>query len=83
MLFRSTVSGVLIALAAVFGARALVSWIAEAAAYRTSAKAKAELRAEAMTHVLRLGPLGPARLDFPTAPIAGASPSPCRSIARA
>ena len=59
----STVSGVLIALAAVFGARALVSWIAEAAAYRTSAKAKAELRAEAMAHVLRLGPLGPAGRD--------------------
>ena len=59
----STVSGVLVALAAVFGARALVSWIAEAAAYRTSAKAKAELRAEAMAHVLRLGPLGPAGRD--------------------
>ena len=56
----ATVSGVLVALAAVFGARALVSWVAEAAAYRTSAKAKAELRAEAMAHVLRLGPLGPA-----------------------
>ena len=59
----ATVSGVLLALAAVFGARALVSWIAEAAAYRTSAKAKAELRAEAMAHVLRLGPLGPAGRD--------------------
>lgn len=59
----STVSGVLVALAGVFGARALVSWIAEAAAYRTSAKAKAELRAEAMAHVLRLGPLGPAGRD--------------------
>jgi len=59
----STVSGVLVALAAVFGARALVSWIAEAAAYRTSAKAKAELRSEAMAHVLRLGPLGPAGRD--------------------
>ena len=59
----STVSGVLVALAAVFLARALVSWIAEAAAYRTSAKAKAELRAEAIDHVLRLGPLGPAGRD--------------------
>lgn len=59
----ATVSGVLVALAAVFGARALVSWIAEAAAYRTSAKAKAELRAEAMAQVLRLGPLGPAGRD--------------------
>ena len=59
----ATISGVLAALAAVFAARALVSWIAEAAAYRTSAKAKAELRAEAMAHVLRLGPLGPAGRD--------------------
>jgi len=59
----ATVSSVLVALAAVFGARALVSWIAEAAAYRTSAKAKAQLRAEAMAHVLRLGPLGPAGGD--------------------
>jgi ATP-binding cassette subfamily C protein CydCD len=59
----ATITGVLVALAAVFLARALVSWIAEAAAYRTSAKAKAELRAEAMAHVLRLGPLGPAGRD--------------------
>ena len=58
-----TVGGVLVALAAVFLARALVSWIAEAAAYRTSARAKAELRAEAIEHVLRLGPLGPAGRD--------------------
>jgi ATP-binding cassette subfamily C protein CydCD len=58
-----TVGGVLLALAAVFLARALVSWVAEAAAYRTSAKAKAELRAEAMEHVLRMGPLGPAGRD--------------------
>ena len=57
------VASVIAALAAVFLARALVSWIAEAAAYRTSAKAKAELRAEAMGHVLRLGPLGPAGRD--------------------
>ena len=59
----STVSGVLVALLAVFLARALVSWVGEAAAYRTSAKAKAELRAEAIEHVLRLGPLGPAGRD--------------------
>jgi ATP-binding cassette subfamily C protein CydCD len=59
----ASVTGVLAALAAVFLARALVSWIGEAAAYRTSAKAKAELRAEAMGHVLRLGPLGPAGKD--------------------
>lgn len=59
----STVSGVLVALLAVFLARALVSWVGEAAAYRTSAKAKAELRAEAIEHVLRMGPLGPAGRD--------------------
>ncbi|MGA1214667.1 MAG: thiol reductant ABC exporter subunit CydD [Candidatus Nanopelagicales bacterium] len=59
----TTISGVLAALAAVFVARALVSWLAESAAYRTSAKAKAQLRAEAMDHVLRLGPLGPAGRD--------------------
>ena len=59
----ATVTGVLIALGAVFLARALVSWIGEAAAYRTSAKAKAELRAEAIEHILRLGPLGPAGRD--------------------
>ncbi len=59
----TTVGGVLMALAAVFLARALVSWIAEAAAYRTAAKAKAELRAEAIEHILRLGPLGPAGRD--------------------
>jgi ATP-binding cassette, subfamily C, bacterial CydCD len=59
----TTISGVLIALAAVFLARALVAWIAETAAYRTSAKAKAELRAEAIDHILRLGPLGPAGRD--------------------
>ncbi len=59
----ASVASVIAALAAVFLARALVSWIAEAAAYRTSAKAKAELRAEAMGHVLRLGPLGPAGRD--------------------
>ena len=59
----ATVTGLLIALGAVFLARALVSWIGEAAAYRTSAKAKAELRAEAIEHILRLGPLGPAGRD--------------------
>jgi ATP-binding cassette, subfamily C, bacterial CydCD len=54
---------ILIALAATIAVRAIVSWIAEAAAYRTSAKAKAELRAAAMDHVLRLGPHGPAGTD--------------------
>jgi len=59
----TTITGVLVALGAVFLARALVSWVAEAAAYRTAAKAKAELREEALAHILRLGPLGPAGRD--------------------
>ena len=59
----STVSGVLLALACVIGARAPISWLAEASAYRTSARAKAELRESALDHVLRLGPGGPAGTD--------------------
>ena len=57
------VGGVLAALAAVFAARALIGWIAEASAYRTSAKAKEQLRAVALQHVLALGPQGPAGHD--------------------
>ncbi|MFM9135994.1 MAG: thiol reductant ABC exporter subunit CydD [bacterium] len=56
----SSASGLLLALAAVVAARALVSWIAEAAAYRTSARAKEELRDATLAHVLSLGPAGPA-----------------------
>lgn len=59
----ASVAGGLAALGSVFLARAIVSWVAESAAYRTSAKAKAELREEALNHVLRLGPLGPAGRD--------------------
>lgn len=59
----SSVTGTLVALAAVFLARALIGWLGESAAYRTSARAKAELRAEAMDHLLRLGPAGPAGRD--------------------
>ena len=47
-------------LAGVFGARALLSWGAEIAAVRASAKAKQELRQAALDHVLALGPAGPA-----------------------
>lgn len=54
---------VLIAVVLVVVARAVLAWIAEAAAYRTSAKAKAELRESALEHVLRLGPAGPAGTD--------------------
>ena len=42
------VGGTLIALAAVIAARALVSWLGEASAYRTSARAKSELRESAL-----------------------------------
>lgn len=54
---------VLIGLGAAIAARAVVAWASEAAAYRTSAKAKAELREAALDHVLRLGPTGPAGTD--------------------
>jgi len=57
------VAGVLALLAGVFGTRALIGWLAEAAAYRTSAKAKEQLREAAMQHVLALGPQGPAGHD--------------------
>ena len=56
----ASVGGLLAALAAVIAVRALLSWIAEAAAYRTSARAKEELRDAALEHVLSLGPAGPA-----------------------
>lgn len=54
---------VLVGLVLIVVARALVAWIAEAAAYRTSARAKAQLREAALEHVLRLGPAGPAGVD--------------------
>lgn len=59
----STTTGVLIGLAAVVAGRAAVAWAAEMAAYRTSARAKADLREAALAHVLRLGPAGPAARD--------------------
>lgn len=57
------VAGVLALLATVFGVRALLGWLAETAAYRTSAKAKEQLRESALSHVLALGPQGPAGRD--------------------
>lgn len=54
---------VLVALGAIVAARAVVAWVGEAAAYRTSARAKAELREAALEHALRLGPTGPAGTD--------------------
>ncbi len=59
----ASVGAALLALAGVIAARALVSWIAEAAAYRTSARAKEELRDATLAHVLALGPAGPAGRD--------------------
>ena len=48
-----------LALACVFAGRAVVGWLGEVAAVRTSAAAKQELREAAMAHVLDLGPAGP------------------------
>ena len=59
----SAISGTVTALVFVIVARALVTWLGEATAYRTAAKAKAELREQALGHALRLGPLGPASQD--------------------
>ena len=47
----------------VFGLRALLAWGAEAAAVRSSARAKRELRETAISHAMALGPLGPAGRD--------------------
>lgn len=53
------VRGTVLALAAVFAARALVAWLAEVAAVRAAARAKQDLRESALDHVLALGPAGP------------------------
>ena len=58
-----TVGRALALLATVIAARACLSWIAEASAYRTSARAKAELRQAALAQALALGPAGPAGSD--------------------
>lgn len=49
--------------AGVFGVRALISWTAEVAAVRSSARAKQQLREAALSHVLALGPVGPGVTD--------------------
>ena len=59
----SAVASSVVALACVFGARALIAWLAEIAAFRSSARAKQELRSAVFTHVLDLGPAGPAGSD--------------------
>lgn len=59
----SEVADSVVALALVFAARAAISWLAEIAAFRSSARAKQELRSSALAHVLELGPYGPAGQD--------------------
>lgn len=59
----STAREALVGLAGVFAGRALISWLAEIAAFRSSARAKQELRAATISHVLALGPAGPAGED--------------------
>jgi ATP-binding cassette subfamily C protein CydCD len=54
---------VLLGLLGIIGARAVIAWVSEAIAYRTSARAKAQLREAALEHILRLGPTGPASND--------------------
>ena len=55
----SDVRDTVLAVAAVFAARALLAWMAEAAAVRASARAKEQLRQGVVEHVLALGPAGP------------------------
>lgn len=55
----SDVRDTVLAVAAVFGTRALIAWLAEVAAVRASARAKQQLREGALAHVLALGPAGP------------------------
>lgn len=50
-------------IAGVFGARALIAWMAEVAAVRASARAKQQLREAALAHALALGPSGPGATD--------------------
>lgn len=58
-----SVSGTVVAVALIFIARAMVSWLSEVGAVRSSAHAKQELREAALEHVLRVGPAGPAWQD--------------------
>jgi ATP-binding cassette subfamily C protein CydCD len=52
-----------IMVAVVFAARAAIAWLAEVAAVRASARAKAELREATLTHILALGPASDAAKD--------------------
>lgn len=57
------VSGAIAILLGAFGVRALLAWAAEAAAVRSSARAKRELREATLAHAIALGPQGPAGRD--------------------
>ena len=57
------VSRSVLILAGVFALRALAAWASEAAAFRTAARAKQELREITLHHLLDLGPSGPAGED--------------------
>lgn len=57
------VGGLVFAVAALIGARALLAWATEIAAFRSSAAVKEELRTAALAHALALGPNGPAGTD--------------------
>lgn len=57
------VSVAVLVLAGIFVVRALTAWGIEVAAVRSSAKAKQELRESAVTHIMGLGPAGPASRD--------------------
>jgi len=57
------VSGIVGILLGIFALRALLAWGSEAAAVRSSARAKRELREAAIGHAMALGPLGPAGRD--------------------
>lgn len=57
------VQGTAWAILAIFVARGALAWAAEAAAFRSGARAKAELREAALAHALALGPEGPAGTD--------------------
>lgn len=59
----ANVSGAVGILLGIFVLRALLAWAAEAAAVRSSARAKRELREAALSHALALGPQGPAGRD--------------------
>jgi len=59
----SAIAATLLALLVVIVARAAVSWLGEAIAYRSAATAKSELREQVVDHVLHGCPLGPAGQD--------------------